>query len=237
MPARLIVRIENERPQLHRIDQPVIRIGSSAGCDVVIPCFPPHLLTLQRERDEFVVINRGAGPLWLGRRLVQPQESMSWRVNDSLTAGPVQLVLSTAAEDESDYVELDSAGHLVGRVDDTLSPEKRMSRRWQLILIPVLAITTWLVVRDGSAGRIGTNVAFDRLVSEMAAMKDEDPRMDRMRLLLQHARNLELRGATHEACVKYSAIRDLLAASPHARNRQEQHLLTFVKARLVAHAN
>jgi hypothetical protein len=96
MPAIIISSTADGERSEHWIEKRVLRIGSDADCEVVLPeGNDPHAASLQFRNGAYVLRNRSKHPVSLGGRMILPEGSETWGSQESLELpGGVSLLLS-----------------------------------------------------------------------------------------------------------------------------------------------
>ena len=235
----------------HRIENRVARIGSNPQSDVCLPTadIPGHALTLEFRDDGCLVYNRCRESVYIGARVVAPEQVVEWPETDILQLGHgIELLLDLDDSDSDDFCngmvdeeesELDvkSKGPVsdVSELRQTKTSSGKTKAMIQL-LVTVLCLVggVLLLVRDQnrSAGP-EPGPGFSELVSTAIATPGISPELIRR---IQYAEAQRIRGRLEIASEEFQSIRnDLIAGrepAGHISEHRNSQILHFIESRV-----
>ncbi|MFK7821549.1 MAG: hypothetical protein AB8G99_22735 [Planctomycetaceae bacterium] len=249
MSARITIQSGIAAGTSHRIERKVARVGSDPQSDICLPTanVPAHALTLEFREEECRVYNRCRDSVYIGARVVGPDEAGSWPETDILQLGEdIELLLDFEDEGSAayhpmhdvDFDEPDSSTNeaLPATADRSNASSSSGAKTVVQLGVTVLCLVgcALLLVRD--ANRKAPKTAAPNFAAIVTSGLENPKISNELIHRVQHAEQQRIRGQEETARSEFVSIRnDLMSGQPNDANSSAadlDQLTDFVQARL-----
>jgi hypothetical protein len=237
----------------HPIAGRVARVGSDPQSEVCVPTgdIPGHALTLEFRDEQCLVYNRCRESVYIGARVVEPDQILEWPETDILQLGSdTELLLDFAlASDEALYAYGDDNGDEpdresgspavsaaaieAGQPPPSSRKTSKMVGQLCVTLICLVGCVLLLVRDQNRKSGVSSGLQFSELIATSLASDRVSPELIQR---LQFAEAQRVRGRDEVAEDEFQAIRDDLIGqldqSEEDLEKPTAQILRYIQSRL-----